>query len=258
MVPLTPFLSKKTICCLPKTSHGRRCGVYPLFHILIIASSNYLVQLPIEILGVHTTWGAFSFRLFSWQRISLCGFWVHYWRVVLFCVRCYRPCCSHIYYRCCLMPVNFGVAQIAQFDLFCSADCLCKFMAYLLGQILDISVFGKLRQLPQWWIAPVASTIIGNMLDTVAFLASRSIKPQIHLWPALGGNCGGRLCRVKLLISIGLFVPAYGVLLRYLTRKLFGQTTVNWQTVWTDDAKDQVFWHHLCVFLALQFFSTLT
>ena len=32
-----------------------------LFHILIIASSNYLVQLPIEILGVHTTWGAFSF-----------------------------------------------------------------------------------------------------------------------------------------------------------------------------------------------------
>ena len=36
---------------------------------------------------------------------------------------------------------------------------------------------------------------------------------------------------VKLLISIGLFVPAYGVLLRYLTRKLFGQTTVNWQTV---------------------------
>ena len=32
-----------------------------LFHILIIASSNYLVQLPIEMMGVHTTWGAFSF-----------------------------------------------------------------------------------------------------------------------------------------------------------------------------------------------------
>jgi uncharacterized integral membrane protein (TIGR00697 family) len=32
-----------------------------LFHILIIASSNYLVQLPITIFGFHTTWGAFSF-----------------------------------------------------------------------------------------------------------------------------------------------------------------------------------------------------
>lgn len=32
-----------------------------LFHILIITSSNYLVQLPISIFGFHTTWGAFTF-----------------------------------------------------------------------------------------------------------------------------------------------------------------------------------------------------
>lgn len=32
-----------------------------LFHILIITSSNYLVQLPINIFGFHTTWGAFTF-----------------------------------------------------------------------------------------------------------------------------------------------------------------------------------------------------
>lgn len=31
------------------------------FHILIIASSNYLVQLPITIFGFHTTCGAFTF-----------------------------------------------------------------------------------------------------------------------------------------------------------------------------------------------------
>ena len=37
-----------------------------LFHILIIASSNYLVQLPITIFGFHTTWGAFSFRSSFW------------------------------------------------------------------------------------------------------------------------------------------------------------------------------------------------
>ena len=32
-----------------------------LFHLLVITSSNYLVQLPITIFGFHTTWGAFSF-----------------------------------------------------------------------------------------------------------------------------------------------------------------------------------------------------
>lgn len=32
-----------------------------LFHLLVITSSNYLVQLPVSILGFHTTWGAFSF-----------------------------------------------------------------------------------------------------------------------------------------------------------------------------------------------------
>ncbi len=32
-----------------------------MFHLLIIASSNYLVQIPFTILGFHTTWGAFTF-----------------------------------------------------------------------------------------------------------------------------------------------------------------------------------------------------
>ncbi|MFV2408961.1 hypothetical protein ACNITP_25450, partial [Escherichia coli] len=32
-----------------------------LFHLLVITSSNYLVQLPVSILGFHTTWGAVSF-----------------------------------------------------------------------------------------------------------------------------------------------------------------------------------------------------
>lgn len=37
-----------------------------LFHILIIASSNYLVQLPITIFGFHTTWAPSASRSSSW------------------------------------------------------------------------------------------------------------------------------------------------------------------------------------------------
>ena len=97
-----------------------------------------------------------------------------------------------------------------------------SFMAYLLGQILDVSVFNRLRQLPWWWVAPVASTVVGNLLDTLAFFSIAFWRsPDAFMaehWVEIACVDYG----VKLLISIGLFVPAYGVLLRYLTRKLLG------------------------------------
>lgn len=34
-----------------------------LFHLLVITSSNYLVQLPVPIFGFHTTWVRLAFRL---------------------------------------------------------------------------------------------------------------------------------------------------------------------------------------------------
>lgn len=54
-----------------------------LFHILIIASSNYLVQLPITIFGFHTTWGAFSFPFIFLPPIRRCGFSAQAWRARL-------------------------------------------------------------------------------------------------------------------------------------------------------------------------------
>ena len=40
-----------------------------LFHLLVITSSNYLVQLPISIFGFHTTGAHSASRLFSSRRI---------------------------------------------------------------------------------------------------------------------------------------------------------------------------------------------
>ncbi len=34
-----------------------------LFHLLVITSSNYLVQLPVSIFGFHTTGARLAFRL---------------------------------------------------------------------------------------------------------------------------------------------------------------------------------------------------
>lgn len=37
------------------------------------------------------------------------------------------------------------------------------------GQILDVHVFNRLRQNHRWWMAPTASTLFGNVSDTLAF-----------------------------------------------------------------------------------------
>lgn len=47
-----------------------------LFHLLVITSSNYLVQLPISVFGFHTTWGAFSFPfIFLATDLTVRIFW---------------------------------------------------------------------------------------------------------------------------------------------------------------------------------------
>ena len=38
-----------------------------LFHLLVIISSNYLVQLPVSIFGFNTTWAHSAFPLFFWR-----------------------------------------------------------------------------------------------------------------------------------------------------------------------------------------------
>ena len=76
----------------------------------------------------------------------------------------------------------------------------------------------------QWWVAPTCSTLIGNALDTLAFFAIAFYQsPDAFMaqnWPEIALVDYG----FKLIISLGLFVPMYGVLLNYLVRKL---TVVN-------------------------------
>ncbi|XPE37456.1 queuosine precursor transporter [Shigella flexneri] len=44
-----------------------------------------------------------------------------------------------------------------------------QLMAYALGQILDVHVFNRLRQYDRLRMAPTASTLFGNVSDTLAF-----------------------------------------------------------------------------------------
>ncbi|MCJ2378904.1 7-cyano-7-deazaguanine/7-aminomethyl-7-deazaguanine transporter [Vibrio sp. ZSDZ34] len=192
-----------------------------LFHLVIIASSNYLVQLPFTVFGFHTTWGAFTFPfIFLATDLTVRIFGAALARRIIFFVM--LPALAVSY----LLSVIFfegqyqGLANLGEFNLFVARIAIASFMAYLLGQILDVHVFNRLRQMKQWWIAPTCSTLFGNALDTMVFFAIafyQSSDPfMAEHWTEIALVDYG----FKLVISLGLFVPMYGVLLNFLVKRL--------------------------------------
>ncbi|SIO93668.1 7-cyano-7-deazaguanine/7-aminomethyl-7-deazaguanine transporter [Vibrio spartinae] len=192
-----------------------------LFHLLIIASSNYLVQIPFTVMGYHTTWGAFTFPfIFLATDLTVRIFGASLARRIIFLVM--FPALAVSY----LLSVLFfqghfqGVAPLGQINWFVARIAIASFMAYLLGQVMDVQVFNRLRQLKQWWVAPTCSTLFGNALDTVAFFGIafyQSPDPfMAQHWQEIAMVDYG----FKLVISLGLFVPMYGVLLNYLASRI--------------------------------------
>ena len=102
-----------------------------------------------------------------------------------------------------------------------------SFMAYALGQILDVHVFNRLRQSRRWWLAPTASTLFGNVSDTLAFFfiafwrSPDAFMAEHWMEIALVDYC------FKVLISIVFFLPMYGVLLNMLLKRLADKSEIN-------------------------------
>lgn len=192
-----------------------------LFHLLIIASSNYLVQLPFTVFGLHTTWGAFSFPfVFLATDLTVRIFGAGMARRIIFRVMLPALLLSYglsvLFYQ----GAWQGVAQLAEFNLFVARIAIASFMAYLLGQILDVQVFNKLRGNRRWWVAPACSTILGNGLDTLAFFAIAFYQSPDAFMAANWTEIALVDYGFKMMISLLLFLPAYGVLLSYLSARL--------------------------------------
>jgi uncharacterized integral membrane protein (TIGR00697 family) len=199
-----------------------------LFHVFIIAASNYLVQLPFQIFGLHTNWGTFSFPfIFLATDLTVRIFGAAEARKIILTAMLPALVLSY-----CISVIFFegrfqGLTGMAEFNSFVFRIALASFTAYIFGQLLDIKVFSRLRANRRWWVAPSASTIAGNLLDTtifysVAFWASSDVFMANH-WPEIAMLDYA----FKLFVSIILFVPLYGALLRFLTERiLVSQTSV--------------------------------
>ncbi|HFT4342807.1 7-cyano-7-deazaguanine/7-aminomethyl-7-deazaguanine transporter [Klebsiella quasipneumoniae] len=192
-----------------------------LFHLLVITSSNYLVQLPISIFGFHTTWGAFSFPfIFLATDLTVRIFGAPLARRIIFAVMVPALVISYAISALFYMGEWQGFAALGTFNLFVARIAIASFMAYALGQILDVHVFNRLRQSRHWWLAPTASTLFGNISDTVAFFFIAFWRSPDPFMAAHWGEIALVDYSFKVLISIIFFLPMYGVLLNMLLKRL--------------------------------------
>lgn len=197
-------------------------SVLVALHIAIVIASNYLVQLPITLLGFHSTWGAFSFPfifLATDLTVRLIGK-QHARRVI---TRAMVPALLASY----AVGVLFhdgrfnGWAALADFNTFVFRIAFASFAAYVLGQLLDIQVFDRIRQRSQaWWLAPAAASVFGQALDTAAFFAIAFWRSPDAFMAAHWVEIAWVDYAIKLGVSLLLFVPAYGVALAAIVRTL--------------------------------------
>lgn len=192
-----------------------------LFHLLVITSSNYLVQLPVSIFGFHTTWGAFSFPfIFLATDLTVRIFGAPLARRIILAVM--LPALFISYGVSCVFYQGEwqGWAALKEMNLFVARIACASFMAYALGQILDVHVFNRLRQLPQWWAAPAAAMFLGNISDTLAFFFIAFYKSPDPFMAQHWVEIALVDYSFKVLICMIFFLPAYGMLLNAALKRL--------------------------------------
>lgn len=188
--------------------------ILTICHILLFTASNLLVQYPFYLFGFHTTWGAFTYpAIFILTDLTVRLSTAADARKIIFCsmipgllisyaVASYVEISSGLEW-CNLLSIHIMPCRIA----------IASFIAYAVGQLLDIFVFQRYRNQSSWLLAPSISTSIGNLVDTVLFFAIAFYhSPNIFLsqhWVEIASVD----IFFKITISLVAFIPIYGFVL---------------------------------------------
>lgn len=144
------------------------------------------------------------------------------------------PCQTHYYCRDATRISDFlpdintlfqgswqGFTSLGDFNIMVARIATASFMAYVLGQIMDVSVFNRLRQQQKWWVAPSAAMFFGNLLDTLAFFFIAFYRSTDTFMATNWVEIALVDYVFKLTICMFFFLPAYGVLLNFILRYFF-------------------------------------
>lgn len=180
-----------------------------------VAASNVLVQFPVQLtlgsvnLADILTWGAFTYPV-AFLVTDLTN-------------RAFGPQRTRL-----VVVAGFAVAVILSIWLATPRIAIASGSAFLVAQLLDVSIFHRLRN-GAWWHAPMFSSLVSSALDTVIFFTLAmapafagidaffgmedsslafpapllGVGPQVELWQSLA--LGDFL--VKLIMALALLAP---------------------------------------------------
>lgn len=188
-------------------------------HIFIIVISNLLVQHPFMLFGFHTTWGAFTYPfIFITTDLTIRLLGQNNAKAVI--IKAMLPGLLISYVMSVLLSEGQynGLESLAIFNFTAFRISFACFMAYIMGQFLDVMIFQKLRVNSKWWVAPTVASGLGNLVDTMvffflAFYNSENPVLRDH-WFEIAEV---EFC-FKYFFTLACFVPLYGVILNRFLR----------------------------------------
>ena len=127
---------------------------------VVVLSSNYLVQFPINYYGLEEilTYGAFSYPI-AFLITDLAN-------------RSYGKLVARkIVYIGFVVGITFTLLFSTNFaDLISIRIAIGSGTAFMIAQLLDVQIFDKLRK-KKWFVAPLTSSFIGSTVDTFLFFS---------------------------------------------------------------------------------------
>lgn len=158
---------------------------------LVVLSSNFLVQFPINYFGLDEilTYGAFSYPI-AFLITDLAN-------------RTYGKIAARkIVYFGFTIGIGFTLFFSTNFsDLISIRIAIGSGTAFIVAQLLDVQVFDKLRN-HKWFVAPLTSSLIGSTIDTFLFFSISFYATGIP-WITLSlGDLA-----VKILVALAMLIP---------------------------------------------------
>lgn len=188
-------------------------------HIFIIVLSNYAVQIPLTIFSINTTVGAFTYPfIFLTTDLTVRLYGQHKARRVIFAAMIPALILSYIVGTIFEHGTFCGFGSVFALSVFVLRITAASLSAYVAGQLADIFVFQRLRELKTWWIAPACSSVFGNLLDTIVFFSVAFYHSPDPFMAAHWVEIATVDYACKLAANLSIFVPLYGLLLKALMR----------------------------------------
>ena len=162
--------------------------------VAVVTASNILVQFPVQAdlgpvhLGDILTWGAFTYP-FAFLVSDLTN-------------RYDGPRRARA-----VVLVGFAVALCLSAYLSTPRIAIASATAFLVGQLLDIAVFSRLRN-RFWLVPPLSASLIGSLIDTAIFF-SLAFAPPFGVIDTWFGMADGSLGMSAPWLGLGTGVPLW-------------------------------------------------